>query len=109
MTIDHIPEVTSEEVVARKHKHNVHDKVQDQEQTFRSWWNGAQTNWILAVLAESRRKQQAFPDPKTHTARLCSVLTRAMASSSQKLCATIDQADDHDETPETIHSPAVMH
>lgn len=70
MVMDDIPEVAGEQVVAREHEHNVHDEIQDQEQTFQSWWDGAPTNRILAMLTERRREKQALSDPQTHTVRL---------------------------------------
>jgi len=80
-----LPEVAGKQVIAREHKHNVHDQVQDQKQTLKPWWDGTPANWILAVLAECRREKQMLSDPQTDAVRLRSILTRAVSSRRQKL------------------------
>ena len=70
MAILNVPEVAGEQVVAREHKHNVHDQVQYQKHTLQSWWDGTPTDRILATLTERRREKQVLSDPQAHTVRL---------------------------------------
>ena len=85
MVTVNVPEVAGKQIIAREHKHNVHDQIQDQKQTLPSWRNGTPADWILAVLAESGRKKQALSNPQTHAVRLRSVLTAAVSSCGQEL------------------------
>jgi hypothetical protein len=65
MMIGDVPKVAGEQVVSREHEDDVHDQVQYQKHTLQSWWNGTPADWVLAVLAESRREKQVLSDPQT--------------------------------------------
>jgi hypothetical protein len=108
MATDDVPEVTGKEVVAREHKHNVHDQVQYQEHSLQSWRDSTPSNRDLTVLAKCCREKQMLSDSLTHTICLRSILVRAMLSCSNEFYAPIDQTDDDNQPPKPINSPAVM-
>jgi hypothetical protein len=101
-----IPYVFGKQIVAGKQEDDIHDQVKHQEHAFQPRWNGTPTDRILAMLTECRGKKQVFPNPQTLDVRLCAVMTRSTSSCGQERCAAIDEPDEDDKTPESIHSPA---